>query len=62
MILGDLNARVGNKHDRSQGAIGKEGEEKESINGEFLLDLCIENNLKIANTFSNIKIFISGQE
>ena len=31
----------------SQGAIGKEGEEKESINREFLLDLCIKNNLKI---------------
>ena len=51
LILGDLNARVGNKKDSYYGVIGKEGESIESPNGELLLDLCIRNNLKIANTF-----------
>ena len=51
LILGDLNARVGNSKDRYFGAVGKEGESRISPNGELLLDLCIRNNLKIANTF-----------
>lgn len=51
LILGDLNAKVGNKKDSYFGVIGKEGESVESPNGELLLDLCIRNNLKIANTF-----------
>ena len=51
IILGDMNAKVGNKHEISLGAIGKEGETEESPNGELLLDFCIRNNLKIANTF-----------
>ena len=51
IILGDLNARVGNKYDKCFGAIGKEGENIESANGEVLQDFCIRNNLKIANTF-----------
>ena len=51
IILGDLNARVGNKKDNYFGVIGREGENVESPNGEMLLDICIRNNLKIANTF-----------
>ena len=51
IILGDLNARVGNNQENGFGAIGKEGENIESPNGELLLDICIHNNLKIANTF-----------
>ena len=51
IILGDLNARVGNKYDIFSGIIGKEGESVESPNGELLLDLCTQNNLKITNTF-----------
>ena len=34
IILGDLNARVGNKYDKCFGAIGKEGENIESANGK----------------------------
>ena len=51
MILGDLNARVGNNHENYFGVIGKEGENSITPNGEMLLDFCIRNNLKIANTF-----------
>ena len=51
LILGDMNARVGNKNDSHCGVIGKEGESVETPNGDMLLDLCIRNNLKIANTF-----------
>ena len=51
MILGDLNARVGNNAETSFGVIGKEGEATTSPNGERLIDFCIKNNMKIANTF-----------
>ena len=51
IITGDLNARVGNKTEVFCGVIGKEGETTESPNGERLIDLCIRNNMKIANTF-----------
>ena len=51
MILGDLNARVGNNIEINCGAIGKEGEDEVTANGEILLDICIRNNLKITNTF-----------
>ena len=51
LILGDLNARVGNESENCYGVIGKEGENETSTNGEMLLDCCIRNNLKIANTF-----------
>ena len=51
MILGDLNARVGNKGDANFNVIGKEGEIAETENGEKLIEFCIRNKLKIANTF-----------
>lgn len=51
MILGDLNARVGNKPEHCYGVIGKEGEAKTSVNGEMLTDFCVRNSLKISNTF-----------
>ena len=51
MILGDLNARVGNNAESCCGVIGKEGENTVSPNGERLIDLSIRNNMKIANTF-----------
>ena len=51
MVLGDLNARVGNNVETAFGVIGKEGEETISPNGERLLDFCLRNNMKIANTF-----------
>ena len=51
MILGDLNARVGNKPEQCFGVIGREGEDKTSVNGEILTDFCVRNTFKIANTF-----------
>ena len=51
MILGDINARVGNKAECYSGVIGKEGETSESPNGERLVDLSMRNNMKIANTY-----------
>ena len=51
MIIGDLNAKVGKNAEINCGAIGREGESELTANGELLLDLCIRNNLKIANTF-----------
>ena len=50
-ILGDLNARVGNDTEASFGVLGKEGESTISPNGERLIDFCLKNNMKIANTF-----------
>ena len=38
-------------HENYFGVIGKEGENSITPNGEMLLDFCIRNNLKIANTF-----------
>ena len=51
MVLGDLNARVGNNIETAGGVIGKEGETTISPNGERLIDFCLKNNMKIANTF-----------
>ena len=51
MILGDLNARVGNNAETACGVIGREGETITSPNGERLIDFCLKNNMKIANTF-----------
>ena len=51
MVLGDLNARVGNNVETSCGVVGREGEATTSPNGERLIDFCLENNMKIANTF-----------
>ena len=51
MVLGDLNARVGNNVETSSGAVGKEGETTTSPNGKRLIDFCLKNNMKVANTF-----------
>lgn len=50
VMLGDFNARVGNDPDVCGGAIGRYGEEVMNDNGERLVDLCVANNLVIANT------------
>lgn len=51
IIMGDLNARVGKDIELAANVIGPEGEETLSENGEYLIDLCVRNNLKITNTF-----------
>ena len=42
MVLGDLNARVGNNVETSCGVVGREGEVTISPNGERLIDLFLE--------------------
>lgn len=50
IIMGDLNGRVGRNNNGIERYMGKEGEHKNS-NGEKIIELCIENDLIIANTF-----------
>lgn len=49
LILGDLNGRVGRK--QNDPVIGKYGEDRRNNNGERLIALCEQNNLKIMNGF-----------
>lgn len=50
-IVGDLNARVGNKNKGLEEIMGKHGEPSKNSNGNRLIDFCIVNELKILNTF-----------
>lgn len=50
IIAGDLNARVGKDADKWNWVIGVNGDEKMNNNGKELLELCIDNDLVIANT------------
>jgi len=49
MLIGDMNARVGNN--RVPNIVGTNGEATLNSNVRKLLDFCIFNNLKIMNTF-----------
>ena len=49
IVLGDLNARVGDKE--VVGVMGKYGVPGENESGERLLDMCVEQELMIANSF-----------
>jgi energy-converting hydrogenase Eha subunit E len=62
IIMGDLNARVGNN--RLGNYIGRRGENTINKNGVKLLDFVSYNHLKIMNTFLNIQIVINihGQQ
>ena len=50
VVMGDLNARVGNNVLRWSDAMGKQGEEVENDSGRRLLRFCVENELRITNT------------
>ena len=49
VVLGDLNARVGDGE--VEGVVGKYGVPGENESGERLLDMCVEQELVIGNTF-----------
>ena len=51
IIMGDFNARVGNKTDGKNGVMGRYGEEIVNNNGRRFIDFCIQNRLIIQNTF-----------
>ena len=48
VVLGDLNARVG---DEELEGVGKYGVSRENESGERLLDMCVEQELAIGNSF-----------
>ena len=50
IVMGDLNARVGNKAELWKGVIGKHGEEVESDSGRRLLSFSAENEMQVMNT------------
>ena len=50
MVVGDLNARVGEENTGRERAMGTEGFGCINNNGERLSDLCVENNLVIGGT------------
>ena len=49
VVLGDLNARVGDGE--VGGVVGKNGVPGENESGERLLDMCVEQELVIGNSF-----------
>ena len=51
LVVGDLNARVGNDADTWRGTLGKFGPAELNRNGEHLLDFCALNGLVLTNTF-----------
>ena len=55
MLIGDMNARVGNN--RVANIVGTNGEATLDSNGRKLRDFCTFNNLKIINTFFKHKEF-----
>jgi exonuclease III len=52
ILAGDLNTRVGNKSIKN---IGTFGEQTVNKNDMRLIDLAVYNNLRIMNTFFNLK-------
>ena len=57
MLIGDMNARVGNY--KAANIVGTNGEATLNSNSRKLIDFCTLNNLKIINTFLNTKKFIN---
>ena len=49
VVLGDLNARVGDGE--LEGVVSKYGVSGENESGERLLDMCVEQELAIGNSF-----------
>jgi hypothetical protein len=57
LIMGDLNARIGQRKKGEEEIRGKfHGDTKKNENGKRMIELCIENKLKIGNTMFPHKI------
>ena len=54
VVLGDLNARVGDGE--GEGVVGKYGVTGENESGKRLLDMCVEQELVIGNSFFKKKV------
>ena len=50
MLLGDLNAKVGDNNENIEGVMGRHGLGSTNDNGERLASFCAENNLVIGGT------------
>ena len=50
MIMGDINARVGQDHTIWKNVLGQFGTGKANYNGELLLSICMATQLAITNT------------
>ena len=57
MIIGDMNARVGNSEVES--VVGKFGVSGANENGRKLIELCTEKRLNVGNTFLRKSISMS---
>lgn len=51
ILVGDLNGRVGRKGEETKNSIGMKGETTRNNNGRRLINVCIETDLIVANTF-----------
>ena len=60
VVLGDLNARVGDGE--VEGVVGKYGVPGENESGERLLDMCVEQELVIGNSFFKKKKWKSDRK
>ena len=50
IVAGDFNAKTGTAHNNFPEVIGKYDKGKTNKNGEYLIDLCLRNNLILSNT------------
>ena len=50
MLMGDFNAKVGDKNEGCERIMGKHGMGTKNINGELFLELCLEHDIVIGGT------------
>ena len=55
MLMGDFNAKVGDKNEGCERIMGKHGMGTKNINGELFLELCLEHDIVIGGTIFPFK-------